>query len=349
MSDEARALLSSDLVHRYTSRDKFYRGTKFIDEIEEFAIEEAKKLFNCKYADVRPLSGHLCNLAILLKFCRGKKVLSISWKDGGYPGIKELSPWLNIKNLYFPFDGSSMNIKVEESLELIEREKPDCIFFGSSFILFPQPVKIIGENFKGLKVYDASHVLGLIAGKRFQDPLGEGCEFMIGSTHKSFPGPQGGIILSNHEVFLDLEKDICLKVLDNAHWNRIASLAYTLLEMKSFGEKYADQIVKNSKILAKSLYELGVKVKAKDFGFTESHQVILEEDKVVADKLERVNILVDEGVRIGVSEVTRRGMKEKEMEDIAEAIHYVIKDNYFEADKIVKRLVKEFQGIEYTF
>ncbi|MEM4310843.1 MAG: hypothetical protein QXX95_00430 [Nitrososphaerales archaeon] len=356
MSKEARKILSSDLVHRYTSRDKFYRGTRFLDEIESFAVEQAKRLFNCKYADVRLLSGHLCNMAMILLFCKEGKILSVSWKNGGYPGISDtgLSSLLKLSNIYFPYDEERMNIKIKESLELIEREKPNLIFFGSSFILFTQPVKEIAPFFNGVKVYDASHVLGLIAGRRFQKPLEEGCNFIIGSTHKSFPGPQGGILLSNDDRFLELEKNIQLKIVDNAHWNRIASLAYSLLEMRYFGEKYAEQIIRNAKALAKGLDELKVRVKAKELGFTNSHQVILDYDSkesvIIADKLERANIIVDSGGRIGVNEITRKGMKEEEMDKISQALASVIlKDNYEEAKSIVEKLIKDFNTLHFTF
>ena len=90
MSRKAKALLSSDFVHRYTSREKYYMGTRFIDEVEHLTTELAKRVFKAKFADVRPISGHLCDMAICLMYAkRGDKMLSVSPSDGGYPGFSE--------------------------------------------------------------------------------------------------------------------------------------------------------------------------------------------------------------------------------------------------------------------
>jgi glycine hydroxymethyltransferase len=243
-------------------------------------------------------------------------------------------------------------IDLNSTIEVIEKNKIKIAILGSSLILFKQPVKELAK-LNIIIGYDGSHVLGLIAGQAFQDPLKEGAIALFGSTHKSFFGPQGGIFLSNEDFGID--KMILHKLVDNAHWNRIAALTWALLEMKHFGKEYAHQIIKNSQALAKNLYERKFPIAGEEYGFTESHQVLMifqdyKKNVDFAKKLEEANIIVDCGIRLGVNEVTRRGMKEKEMERMAELIERVYKNEDIEkVRQDVIKLRKEFDDIEYRF
>ncbi len=217
-----------------------------------------------------------------------------------------------------------MNIIPSETRRFIERESPPLTIFGSSFIPFPYEIKSsMPVDYGGTVAYDGSHVLGLIAGGQFQSPLDEGGSVLMGSTHKTFFGPQGGLMLYNdEELFSKIESKVFPGIVDNIHLNRVASLCYAIIELLKFGREYATQVVRNSQALAKSLDDLGVPVKCKKVGYTKSHQVLLdynEEKSVrVANLLEEMDIIVDTGIRVGTSEVTRRGMKENEMEIIAQ-------------------------------
>ncbi|MCK4669036.1 hypothetical protein KAT21_02830, partial [Candidatus Bathyarchaeota archaeon] len=204
--------------------------------------------------------------------------------------------------------------------------------------------------------FDGSHVMGLIAGERFQDPLREGASILFGSTHKTLFGPQGGIILADKEHGKTIKAKIYPAFVDNAHWNRIAALALALAEIRNFGKAYAEQIIRNSKTLAKALYDYGLPVTCQHLGFTQSHQVLLdygsyEQGRVVAEKLQCANIIADCGVRIGTCEVTRRGMKKGEMLKIAELIKRTVIDG--EQTENIKKEVTEFcadfQKVEYCF
>jgi glycine hydroxymethyltransferase len=362
MSPAARELLSSDLGHRYTARDHFYMGTSFIDEIEHCGEEIAKDVFRAETADLRPLSGHIADLIFLASFAKPKDVLMcVSPENGGYPGMwKEgLAGLFGLKAVPFPFSKHDMNIKVEEAKETIRRTKPKLVFFGASLITFPHPVKELAEVARengGCVGYDGSHVMGLIAGEQFQDPLGEGAHTLFGSTHKTLFGPQGGIILADREHGEIMKAKIYPTFVDNAHWNRIAALTLALAEMKNFGKAYAKQVIDNSKTLAKALHDYGFPVICHHLGFTQSHQVLLiyggyKQGRVIAEKLQLANIIVDCGVRIGTCEVTRRGMKEEEMLKIAELIERTVVDGE-QPEKIKKDIAKlcaEFQKVEYCF
>jgi len=360
MSPLVSSILSSDLGNRYTSIDKFYKGTKFIDEIEKYGEKIAKEVFEVEVADLRPLSGHIANWIFLSIFTKpNDKIMCLSIENGGYPGIWEsgLSTLLKLKPIGFPFSKERMNIIIDNTIEIILKEKPKVIIFGASFFLFPHPVKEIAKIAKEIDsiiAYDGSHVLGLIAGKEFQAPIKEGAYVLYGSTHKTFFGPQGGIILANKEYGKIIKERISPTFIDNAHWNRIAALTLALIEMKEFGKEYTKQVIKNAYTLAKVLSEYGIPIKCAKYGFTKSHQVILDYDNYdkkveIAKKLEEANIIVDHGIRLGTSEITRRGMKENEMEKIAEFIKRILidKEEIKKVKEEVIKFVQEFQNIEY--
>ena len=362
MSLAVRGLLSSELAHRYTARGRFYMGTRFIDDIEQYGEEIAKEVFGAETADLRPLSGHIADLIFIASFAKPNDVLMcVSPEDGGYPGMWKdgLAGLFSLKAVPFPFSKHDMNIRVEEAKEAIRRVKPKIVIFGASLITFPHPVKELAEvaHENGARVgFDGSHVMGLIAGEHFQDPLKEGASALFGSTHKTLFGPQGGIILADREHGEIMKAKIYPTFVDNAHWNRIAALTLALAEMKNFGKAYAEQVIRNAKTLAGALYDHGFPVTCQHLGFTQSHQVLLdyggfEQGRVIAEKLQDANIIVDCGVRIGTCEVTRRGMKEKEMLKIAELIKRTVidKEQPENVKKEVAKLCAEFQKVEYCF
>ena len=362
MSPMVRSLLSSDLGHRYTSRDGFYKGTRFIDKIEQYGEELAKDLFGSETAELRPLSGHIADLTFLACFTKSEdKVLCVSTEDGGYPGFGEngLSRLLRYRMIPFPFSETNMNIKTEEASDLILREKPAVIIFGASMFLFSHPVQELTKaacDVGSHIAYDGSHVLGLIAGKEFQDPLREGCSVLLGSTHKTFFGPQGGIILADQEHGEAIKERIFPEFVDNAHWNRIAAMTLALAEMKTYGKEYAREVVRNSQTLAKALDDEGFPVACPHLGYTRSHQVLLyydglKEGAAVAKRLEKANIIADKGIRLGVCEATRRGMKGEEMQKIAAFIKRVIGDkedpNRIKSE--IVNFVKEYHEVKFCF
>lgn len=362
MSQAARTLLSSELTHRYTARDRFYMGTRFTDKIEQYGEELAKKVFKAETADLRPLSGHIADLIVMANLTKqSDTLLCVGPGGGGYPGMwKEgLAGLLRLKAEAFPFSKKDWNVKIAEARKTIKRLKPKLVIFGGSLILFPHPVKELAETAHetgALIGFDGSHVMGLIGGGQFQDPLGEGACVLFGSTHKSFFGPQGGIILADKEHGELLKEKIYPAFVDNAHWNRIAAMTLALAEMKRFGKAYASQVIRNAQTLARALHDHGFPVICQHLKHTQSHQVIVDfgnykKGRAVAERLQRSNIIADCVVRIGTCEITRRGMKETEMPKIAELIKRTIIDG--EKPETIKsqvaKLAREFQGIEYCF
>ncbi|RLI83311.1 serine hydroxymethyltransferase [Archaeoglobales archaeon] len=375
-----RKYYSSDLGHRYAEGkigERFYQGCDAIDEIEQLALDLTKKLFKAEHANVQPISGVVANIAAFFALTKPSDlIMAISVPCGGHISHDRFSA-AGIRGLkveYYPFNVEEMEIDVDETKRVARKLKPRVFVLGSSLILFPQPVKELAElasEFNSKVLYDASHVLGLIAGGEFQDPLREGADVVTASTHKTFFGPQRAIILSKKELAEEVDKAVFPGVVSNHHLNTLAALVVSLAEMLEFGKDYASQVVKNAKRLAEKLYDLGFKVIGESRGFTASHQVAVDVSDLgggskVAKSLERINIVLNKnllpwddvskspdpsGIRIGVQEVTRLGMKEDEMEEIAEIIHsrLVKGDGEVELRQRVRELKQKFSTIKYTF
>ncbi len=370
----------SDLGHRYAEGkvgERYYQGCAFIDEIEEIALKLTLELFNGEHANVQPISGVVANTATFFALTKpGDRIVSLSVPCGGHISHDKVSS-AGLRGLevsYYPFDNEEFDIDIDATRKMAIKEKPKLFVLGSSLILFPQPVKEIkeiAEEVGGKVMYDGSHVLGLIAGKRFQDPMKEGTDVMTGSTHKTFFGPQRAIIVSKKDIADRIDKAVFPGIISNHHLNTLAGYAIAAMEMKLFGEDYATQVIKNAKKLAESMYELGIKVVCESRGFTESHQVVADVRDFggganVAEKLEKAGIIINKnlmpwdslkdtsnpsGIRLGVQELTRLGMKENEMEEIAELIYKIISDKipYEKARNVVYQLKKDFSTIKYTF
>ncbi len=376
----ARKYYSSDLGHRYAEGkvgERFYQGCDAIDEIEQLALDLTKKLFKAEHANVQPISGVVANIAAFFALTKPSDlIMALSVPCGGHISHDRFSA-AGIRGLkveYYPFNNEEMEIDVDETMKIALKLKPKVFVLGSSLILFPQPVKELAEvasEFDSKVLYDASHVLGLIAGEEFQDPLREGADVVTASTHKTFFGPQRAIILSKKELAEEIDRAVFPGVVSNHHLNTLAALVVSLAEMLEFGKEYASQVVKNAKRLAEKLYDLGFKVIGENKGFTASHQIAVDVSDLgggskVAKSLERINVILNKnllpwddvskssdpsGIRIGVQEVTRLGMKEDEMEEIAEIMYFRLVKNDSESKlrKRVMELKRRFNTLKYTF
>ena len=390
-SPAVREAMASDLGNRYAEGwpgERVYAGCTYIDQIELLAGEEARRLFECEFVDVRPISGVCANLAIYTAFTApADTMMCLSIPSGGHisTGRAELGGTAGavhgLKTEYFPFDYDEMNIDIDKTISKVnELEKSGTpiklAMFGGSVLLFPHPLKELADFFKGKDAfvcYDAAHVIGLIGGGKFQDPLREGADAMTCSTHKTLFGPQGGMILSYNKYADRIKKAVFPGNVSNHHLHSVAGKAIALAEMLEFGEEYAAQIVRNAQAFANSLSSQGFEVVGEKKGFTESHIVLIEITKFglggdLERKLEKANIICNRnllpwdikegrhfdnpgGLRFGVSELTRLGMKEEEMESVAEFIGDVIvrSKDLKEVKNKVKEFKTRFQKIYYCF
>ena len=390
-SPAVREALLSDFGNRYAEGwpgERVYAGCIFIDKVEVMCMNLAKKLYHAEFADVRPISGVVANLAVYSAFTNpGDVMIAPSIPAGGHishgkkehSGTAGLVHGLDIE--FYPFDADEMTIDVDKTKEKIEDLKkanrlPKMAMFGGSLFLFPHPVKELSDFLKSHNIhinYDAAHVAGLIAGGQFQDPLKEGADTMTMSTHKTLFGPQGGLVLAYEKYGEAIKKATFPGLTSSHHIHHMAAKAITFAEALEFGKDYARQVIKNAKALGTALSESGFKVLGEKRGFTQSHQIAVnvldysDGGKVEAE-LEKANIIVNRqlipgdlkagrnyfhpgGIRLGVSEITRLGMKESEMKEIASFIKKIIieKKDPQKLKTKVKAFRRDYQKVHYCF
>lgn len=379
MSPLAELVYVNDFAGRYaegTVGNRYYQGTKYVDILEDSLSKRFAKVLDAKFVDVRPISGTIANLATYHALVpEGGIVVSLPVKYGGHishntvGGLKAL----RVKTVELPWDFENFNIDIDAARKIIEEKRPNLIILGASLYLFPHPVREIANAAKAVGAYvlhDSAHVFGLIIGGVFPNPLKEGAHVITSSTHKTFPGPQGGLIASvtDEELNNAIQRAVFPVFTSNYHLHRYAATYVTLIEMEHFGAEYGARIVENAKALAEALAEEGVTPVGERLGYTKTHQVAVDVSKFgggdkVARLLEEANIIVNKnalpwdksvlkpsGIRMGVQEMTRFGMGKGEMKEIAKFIARVLKG---EDPTAVKREVVEFRKtfieIKYGF
>jgi glycine hydroxymethyltransferase len=390
-SPAVREAIVSDFGNRYAEGwpgERVYAGCIYIDEVEIICNELAKKVFKSEFADCRATSGVVANLAIYSAFSNpGDYMLAASIPSGGHishgkkehSGTAGLVHGLNIE--HYPFSKEDMTIDVDATKKKVSEmisngKKPAIAMFGGSLFLFPHPVKELASfmHDNGIYInYDGAHVAGLIAGGQFQDPIGEGTDSMTMSSHKTLWGPQGGIIVSLERHADSIKKAIFPGNTSSHHLHHVAGKAIALAESLEFGKEYAKQVISNAKTLAESLANFGFRVLGEKRGYTESHQLAVDvsnfgDGGTIEKELEKANIILNRqllpgdiksgkhymhpsGVRIGVPEVTRLGMKESEMKEIASFIKQIVIDKS-DPNKVasaVSKFREQFQKVHYAF
>ncbi len=387
--------LTHDLESRYAEgendekghvKKRHYQGQKYMTIVENCASDLMKELFGCNWTDVRLVSGTHANLATFkgLSLATKNNRMVVAPLSAGahithdYSGLAGMV--IGLETINHAYDLDKLNIDPEKSATIIKATRPGIVTFGGSLFQFPHPVKELAEVAKeagAYVVYDAAHVLGLIAGGQFQDPFREGADFITASTHKTFPGPQGGVILgkSGDERMKKAVKTVQNAVFplttSNTHLGRLPAMGVVALEMKVYGVGLARQTIKNAQTAGQYLFENGLEVLGEKMGFTRSHQIAVDVrayggGKKAAESLEEANIILNKnllpyddqhnrenpsGLRIGFQEVTRRGFKESDIKHLCDLMMDVVKGKRKPAEvrKGVIALKQKFKGIKYGF
>ena len=383
VSPMVQKIVSSDLHGRYAEGlpyKRYYQGCGDFDTIEELGIKLAKKLFNVPFANIQSTSGTVSNIAALKALSKpGDDITAVSTADGGHISHARMGA-VGLRDLNlstYPWDEDRMEPDIDASAKLIREVAPKVALFGQSVFLFPTPLKELADaaHEVGSKVmYDGAHVLGLIAGGCFQDPLHEGADIMTGSSHKTFPGPQGGFILSSSEdekFQRKLNNAVFPGTCSSYHLHHVAGKVVALSEFIEYGEDLSKNTVANAQSFASALAAEGFDVLAESRGYTASHQVLTRHGELdsgagakAADLLEQAGIITNmnmlpgdtkamspSGLRLGVQELTRVGMGTDEMQDVARFYARVLLEN--EDPSSVKNDVRDFksnyQVIRYCF
>ena len=383
ISPMVQKIVGSDLHGRYAEGlpfKRYYQGCGDFDTIEELGINLAKKLFDIPFANIQSTSGTVSNIAALKALSKpGDDITAVSTADGGHISHARMGA-VGLRDLNlstYPWDEERMEPDVDASAKLIREIKPKVALFGQSVFLFPTPLEELSDAAKEVGstvMYDGAHVLGLIAGGCFQDPLHEGADIMTGSSHKTFPGPQGGFILSSSEdekFHRKLNNAVFPGTCSSYHLHHVAGKVVALAEFLEYGEELSRNTVSNAQALGSALAAEGFDVLAESRGYTASHQVLTRHGDLdsgagakAADLLEQAGIITNmnmlpgdtkamtpSGLRLGVQELTRVGMGNDEMKDVAKFYARVLLNN--EDPRKVKQDVHEFKSnyhvIRYCF
>jgi glycine hydroxymethyltransferase len=387
ISPTARRLLASDFHDRYAEGrpgNRYYQGLEFVDRVEERCEALAQELFDAEYSDVRPTAGTTANMGVFFALAEpGDTLMTLSTDDGGHishapigaAGLRGMS----VQTL--PEDPSRLTVDPDAAADAIREEEPDLVLFGQSLFLFPAPVEElapVAHEVGADVIYDAAHVLGLIGGGEFQDPLREGADVMMASTHKTLPGPQGGLVLSakdpegseDEQSFTKgLDKGVFPGVVSNHHLHHMAAKAVAFAEHMAFGEDYASTIVDASQALGEALTERGFNVLCEEYGFSRSHQIAVDVGehgggKEQAQRLEDAGVICNmnmipgdespmnpSGLRLGTQELVRRGLGPSEMDQVAAFYERVVLEDEDpkRVAEDVAAFVEDFDSLEYCF
>ncbi len=321
---------------------RFYNGCENVDVIEEIAQERAKKLFKVEHANVQPHSGAQANMAVLLAFLKpGDKIMGMDLSNGGH--LTHGSP-VNFSGMYFDVVSYGVDengfIDYNEVEKLAQEHRPKMIICGASNYSKIIDFKKFREIADGIGAYlmaDIAHIAGLVVGEVHPSPSGY-AHFITTTTHKSLRGPRGGIVMCAQEHAAAIDKAVFPGIQGGPLEHIIAGKAIALLEAsKPEFKTYAQQIVKNAKVLSTSLTDEAMEIVG---GYTENHVMTLDlrkynkTGKEISNILELVGItankntvpndpqspFVTSGVRLGTPAVTTRGFKEDDMKEVGKII-----------------------------
>jgi len=410
-SRAVRLLSGSDPACRYAEHKKilafyekevfYYQGTKFIDQVERMLAEEMRAYFGCTEVETRTLSGQMSNMAVFSalmdwknRFDRKNEAKRLGYVmnnhiiKGGhlsaqpmgalhdYIAIDPVTEKPAVVNFPVCRD-NPYKMDVEETKKLIDRYRPELIIFGKSMVLHKEPVAEIRRFVDEQRIpttimYDMAHVLGLI-GDHFQNPFQEGAEIVTGSTHKTFFGPQRGVIGVNYKeedlkygLWKTIESRTFPGSVSNHHLGTQLGMLMAAYEMNQFRDAYQSAIIRNAKSFARSLKSYGLDVVGDPaIDYTETHQVIVSvgygEGAEIAERLEQNNVIVnyqatpdEEGftasgaLRMGVSEMTRFGFEEKDFDQLASLMaDCILRGREIKAD--MERLRASHTEMRYCF
>lgn len=410
-SRAVRLLSGSDPACRYAEHKKilafyekevfYYQGTKFIDQVERMLAEEMRAYFGCTEVETRTLSGQMSNMAVFSalmdwknRFDRKNEAKRLGYVmnnhiiKGGhlsaqpmgalhdYIAVDPVTEKPAVVNFPVCRD-NPYKMDVEETKKLIDRYRPELIIFGKSMVLHKEPVAQIRQFVDEQRIpttimYDMAHVLGLI-GDHFQNPFQEGAEIVTGSTHKTFFGPQRGVIGVNYKeedlkygLWKTIESRTFPGSVSNHHLGTQLGMLMAAYEMNQFRDAYQSAIIRNAKSFARSLKSYGLDVVGDPvIDYTETHQVIVSvgygEGAEIAERLEQNNVIVnyqatpdEEGftasgaLRMGVSEMTRFGFEEKDFDQLASLMaDCILRGREIKAD--VEQLRARHTEMRYCF
>ncbi len=374
VSDDVMKATGSVLTNKYAEGypgKRYYDGTKYVDIVENQAIERIKKLFKIKYANVQPHSGSSANSAAIAALIKpGEKILGMSLDAGGHltHGYKINFSGEFYKSVSYGTDAKGF-IDYDEVLKIAKEEKPQLIICGASAysrIIDFKKFKDIADEVGAKLLADIAHIAGLIAVGLHPSPVGY-ADVITTTTHKTLRGARGGVIMTNNEsLYKNINKWVFPGYQGGPLLHSIAGKAIAFHEaLKPSFKEYQNQIVKNAKAFAEEFISMGVPVVS---GGTENHLFIIDvksgyqtTGKEASKILQTIGITINKntipndtespfitsGIRLGTPAMTSRNMQEKEFIKIAKIINEALSNqtNTTILEKLkeeVKELTKGF-------
>ena len=371
VSKAVMAAMGSPLTNKYAEGypgKRYYGGCQCVDVVEDLARERAKKLFGCDYANVQPHSGAQANLAVFFAMLEpGDKVMDMNLDHGGH--LTHGSP-VNISGKYFNVVSYGVNdegvIDYDKVREIAVKEKPKMIIAGASAyarIIDFKKFREIADEVGAYLMVDMAHIAGLVAAGLHPSPIPY-ADVTTTTTHKTLRGPRGGLILCNQEAAdkFNFNKAVFPGIQGGPLEHVIAGKAVCFKEAlePEFAE-YQKQIIKNAQALSKGLMGRDVKIIS---GGTDNHLMLIDlrgeevTGKELEKRLDAAHItcnkntvpndprspFVTSGVRLGTPAVTTRGLKEEDMDVIAECIALVLQseDNIEKVKGMVAELTAKY-------
>lgn len=375
MNPKAEAMMASGLGSRASlgyPGDKYEMGLEAIERIEVICAELAAEVFGAKYAEVRVASGALANLYVFMATCRpGDTLIAPPADIGGHvthhgPGAAGL---YGLKTIAAPVLADGYTVDVAALRTLAREVKPKLITAGGSLNLFAHPVaqmREVADEVGAKLLFDAAHLSGMVAGGAWSNPLAQGAHAMTMSTYKSLGGPPGGLIVSNDAVMAERLDAIAYPGLTaNFDAGKVAALAVTLVDWKKHGTTYAQAMCETARALAQALHGAGLPVYAFERGATTSHQFALEAARwgggqAAAKRMARAGLLACgiglpiapvqgdiNGLRLGVPEIVRLGMKPEHMGELGALIVRALGDAPEAVASEVEAFRRRFRGLHY--
>lgn len=363
----------SVLTNKYAEgypHKKYYGGCEFVENIEELAIKRACELFGAEHANVQPHSGTQANMAVYFSVMEpGDTLLAMNLDHGGHLShghpLNFTGKWYKIVPYGVKPDAETIDYDAVEALA--KEHKPKVIVAGASayprFIDFER-FQNIAREVDAILMVDMAHIAGLVAGGAHPSPVPY-ADFVTTTTHKTLRGPRGALILCKENYGAQLDRTVFPGTQGGPFMHVIAAKATCFkLAMQPEFKEYAKQVVANAKALAKGLGERGFRLVS---GGTDNHMMLVDlRSKKITGKeaekiLESVGITVNKnmipfdpekamitsGIRIGTPALTTRGMKEKEMEIVAELIDRALSHPDDEVEK--ERVRKEVKELVHFF
>lgn len=365
ISDNVRNLQASLLSNRYVLDD--FPNNNGLFDIKDKLHKCLGSMFDVSQVNVSPLSGMNCMELVLGALAEhNSTVYTLKPMDGGHGSTTKICEARKLKVEYLSFDIHSYQFNIKEIANAFERVPPSLIYLDNRIICFYTAIDGLVElshRYGAPLIYDGSHVLGLIAGKSFPNPILQGADILCGSTHKTFFGPQKGIILSNNQSLIQKINELAVDYISSIHTGSMLALYMSALEMERWGTDYSRKVIHNAKALGKALSQRGVSIPYKERGFTDTHQVWIDTKTVdpslmyqtlaecnINTNAIRIPAIQKTGLRLGTAEITRLGMTENDMEHIAD---YIVQGMHgkrpiCEIKEDVVSFMKDFQHVHFT-